>query len=777
MKAKQYTESNITESNIEQEPNFEPVLPVQPLAVQPAAPQLQSLPYVDEEGDEESAPKPKKAKIIPPLIGILLRKSWLIAIPTIAAGAAGFIFIPKSPIEFKGSFRLLVEPLSSEEQKAQPGALAGTGISQGLDYITQIEILKSPGMLSEVIKQIQKEYPVEEYELKSKLSIWQVDVGGFKGQTKLIEVFYQSETQKQTMFVLEKLANKYLQYSLNERKTRINSGVGFIDEQIPELEEQVNGLQDRLQVLQQKYNLTDIGVLAEELASQRSKLKGQKFQTEQELSQQKALYANLQRMVGLTTNEAMAALALTERIRYQELLTRLQQIEAQIATESVRFKEDNPVIQVLREEQQNISELLRQEAEVTLGERLSNIEDNPQVMSFQNDSRQARIVQLVDTLTQINILEVRKRVLEQEEQLLFQQTREFPAIARQYQELQNQLQIAQNNLYRLLENREKLRIEAAQKEVPWELVAKPDLIRHPITGEIMPVYGESRKKLLLMAAIAGLGLGAGAALLIDISRNIFFTSEDIADLIPFPFLGVIPRDGGMKTLALSSDEDSSIKLTHSAEESELAGQSVRGCSDDPEFLESFSLLFAKIRFLAADLPIRSLTISSAQVGDGKSIIALHLAQTAALMGQRVLLVDANLRRPALHRMLDIPNVKGLGELLTDKVSPQEMISRSPLADRLSVLTSGVPRPDAAKLLAAPRMRYLMEELESMFDLVIYDSAHLHNLVDTNFLASHTDGILMVVAPNKTKRSAVTQVLNDLTNFNLEVLGTVANCFK
>ena len=349
--------------------------------------------------------------------------------------------------------------------------------------------------------------------------------------------------------------------------------------------------------------------MPQNLANQRTVLKKQKFQTDQELSQQRVLYANLQRSLGITTSEVREAFALTQRTRYQELLVSLQQVEAQIASESIRFKEDSPVIEVLRQRQQSILESLTQEVQITLGEKIANIENNPQLLWLPNETRQSRIVQLVNLQTQIDILNVRKQVLEKEQQLLFQQTRDFPSIAREYQQLQNQLQIAQNNLYRFLENREKLRIEAAQEEVPWELVSEPDFLREE-TGEILSIYGESRKKQLLMAAIAGLGLGAGSALLIDISRNIFFTSKDIEDLIPVPMLGMIPRDGGMKTLAMSSDDSSSFKLASSSEEAELAGQAVGGYSQDPEFLEAFSLMSAKIRFMAADCPIRSLTISS-----------------------------------------------------------------------------------------------------------------------------------------------------------------------
>ncbi len=779
MEAKQYTDNQIEPAQ-----DFEQLSPIQPVA-----PQLPpSLPYIDDEVDPENAPKPKKANIIPPLIRILLRKGWLGLIPAILLGGLAFKFVPSPPLGFRGSFRLLVEPLTSEGARSEPGALAGTNRiagAPGLDYVTQLQILQSPQILDAILKQVQTKYPdFQKFQLRQGMVVQQVVVGrnARDGATKLIEVVYQDtqlptegqkKTQERVLFVLDAIADKYLQYSLDERRSRISEGVKFIDEQLPGLEEEMNRIQNQIQELQQKYNLTDLSVLASELAGQRSTLNGQLFEVNQLLAEQRTLYLSLKQSLGITTNnEAVEEFTLIQRTRYQDLLVRLQAVETQIATELVRFKEENPVISVLREEQQNILAALRAEAQTALGEKLTGAESNPQLLGLPNQVRQGRIVQIVDTLTQIDILEVRKRVLEQEQLILQQRTRDFPEISRRYNQLQNKLQITNQTFYQLLENRQKLLVEAAQKEVPWQVVSQPDLPRFP-DGSVIPIYGESRKKLLLMAIIAGLGLGLGVVLLIDIARNIFFTPQDIDDLVPFPLLGIIPRDRGVTKLAMSSEDTSSLSLTNSGAASDT-NQPVGGYSDNPEFLEAFSLLFAKLRFLAADFPIRSLTIASAQVGDGKSTIALHLAQTAALMGQRVLLVDANLRRPALHLMLDIPNFKGLSDLLIDKLPPKEMISRSPLADNLFVLTAGAPTPVAPKLLASPQMRYLMEELESMFDLVIYDTAHLLELVDTNFLAEHTDGILMVVAVKKTKLSAVNQVINDLKNFNLSVLGTIAN---
>ena len=97
-----------------------------------------------------------------------------------------------------------------------------------------------------------------------------------------------------------------------------------------------------------------------------------------------------------------------------------------------------------------------------------------------------------------------------------------------------------------------------------------------------------------------------------------------------------------------------------------------------EFIEAFDSLYTNIRFLSSNRTISSLAIGSATVGEGKSTVALNLAHVAALAGQRVLLVDANLHSPSLHKLLELPNVKGLSNFLDNKNEPDEIIQRSHL---------------------------------------------------------------------------------------------------
>jgi succinoglycan biosynthesis transport protein ExoP len=169
-----------------------------------------------------------------------------------------------------------------------------------------------------------------------------------------------------------------------------------------------------------------------------------------------------------------------------------------------------------------------------------------------------------------------------------------------------------------------------------------------------------------------------------------------------------------------------------------------------------------------------LAVGSATVGEGKSTVALNLAHVAALAGQRVLLVDANLHSPSLHLLLGLPNVNGLSNLLDNKNEPNEIIQRSHLADNLFVLTAGLPIPGVARRLASSGMQYLMDELHATFDLVIYDTPPLVDSKDANYLAARTDGILMVVAIRQVKFSVVKTVFSQLENFGIPCLGTVAN---
>jgi capsular exopolysaccharide synthesis family protein len=193
------------------------------------------------------------------------------------------------------------------------------------------------------------------------------------------------------------------------------------------------------------------------------------------------------------------------------------------------------------------------------------------------------------------------------------------------------------------------------------------------------------------------------------------------------------------------------------------------------FLEAFRSLHTNISFLGSDTPIRSLVISSATPGDGKSTVSSYLAQAAASMGESVLLVDADMRRPRIDSVLGLENELGLSNILATDVNPRQAIQTVPGWENLSVLTAGHPLPpDPTRLLGSQKMHELIDYFEGEFDLVIYDTPPVLGLADGRLVSAHTAGLILVIGMAKTDRAIVKETLDLLKLSLTNVLGVVAN---
>ncbi|NEP63384.1 MAG: CpsD/CapB family tyrosine-protein kinase [Symploca sp. SIO2G7] len=193
-----------------------------------------------------------------------------------------------------------------------------------------------------------------------------------------------------------------------------------------------------------------------------------------------------------------------------------------------------------------------------------------------------------------------------------------------------------------------------------------------------------------------------------------------------------------------------------------------------QFLESMRLLQTNLLLMGADRPIQSVIISSSMPGEGKSTVARHLAQTAATMGKRVLLIDADLRRPTIHQRLGIKNHKGLSDLLSGIATVGDVLQKAmPFVDFYAITAGSVP-PDPVKLLSSKRMRILMKRLEKEFDLIVYDTPPLVGLADATLIAPHTDGLILVSRVNICDRNVLEHAMDNIRFTNIPVLGLVTN---
>jgi capsular exopolysaccharide synthesis family protein len=196
-------------------------------------------------------------------------------------------------------------------------------------------------------------------------------------------------------------------------------------------------------------------------------------------------------------------------------------------------------------------------------------------------------------------------------------------------------------------------------------------------------------------------------------------------------------------------------------------------------IEAFRNLRTSLIWSDGGEALKTLVVTSAAPGEGKTLTAANLAVTLAYDGLRVLLVDCDIRRPRVHGMFRLPRSPGLMELLTSADASGNPAGR-PRAIRetsitgLSVLPCGALPSNAAQLLSGTRMRALLQELREEYDIIVLDTPPVLATADAGIVASLTDGVLLVVRAGTTDRNAAQRACQQLANVGARVIGTVLN---
>lgn len=190
--------------------------------------------------------------------------------------------------------------------------------------------------------------------------------------------------------------------------------------------------------------------------------------------------------------------------------------------------------------------------------------------------------------------------------------------------------------------------------------------------------------------------------------------------------------------------------------------------------EGYRSLRANIEFAAVDNPVRTLLVTSSSPDEGKTVIACNLAVAFAQAGRRVLLVDADLRRPGVHQVFDLQNSQGLTTLLRRDEVGVDTIAQATEQDNLRVVTTGPLPPNPAELLGSQRMRAVLDRLADGSDLIVLDSPPLQAVADAAILSSFADGTLLVIDASRSKRRAVRRGREALARADAKVLGAVLN---
>jgi succinoglycan biosynthesis transport protein ExoP len=286
----------------------------------------------------------------------------------------------------------------------------------------------------------------------------------------------------------------------------------------------------------------------------------------------------------------------------------------------------------------------------------------------------------------------------------------------------------------------RLNTESMESAMPQQSAA----IRDPAEPSLFP----SRPKIvlnLILSACAGVMLGVGLAFFLEYLDTSVKTMADVEKVLELPVLGLIPKGTRLLT---NIDEDSADA-------------------------EAYRILSTNLEFRGNDVVARTISVVSGGPSEGKSTTTCNLAITFAAAGQRALIVDADMRRPSQHRLLELANRTGLSDYLAGSAELGAVIQPTSVAN-LYFLPSGSKRVNVLSLLKSERMHGLTEALKNEFDVILFDCTPMLGISDAGVVASLVDAILLVVQPGRFPRSMLLRVKNALNDLGATVLGVVLN---
>ncbi|WP_017293437.1 GumC family protein [Geminocystis herdmanii] len=703
----------------------------------------------------------------------VLKRRWLIfLVMTLGVtSGVGYWTYQLSPI-YQGKFLLLIEKPQDQNNTNTnnniniDGTLSPTSPGT-VDYNTEVEILGSPSVLVPILEEVAIEYPdiFDDINLPNNenLSIKQLE------NTKIIEVAFKNQNPEKIKFVLDKIADSYLTKNLGDNENNVNEGLKFVRNQVPQLEKKVVSLETQLQNLRQEHKFIDPQAKSTELTQQLIAIEQEYLSAQINLKQANASYENLEKQLNLTLEQAIAVNDLNQSKQYQSLSKELQDLEIEIATKSAVFTDISPQMITLNEKKANLVKLLEEERKKVLSQHSGKINNQQSInLSSPNEIRTKLTEQMLLKGNEIKMLETKIENLKIALDDVNDRISKMPTITRKYTDLQRELQANADSLKRFLETREKLELENAQNIVNWRVISPPSVKEEPV----YPVPLNN----LMMGLLGGLIAGTITASIIDLLDGKIYSLSQLKEVTIYPVLGQIPwhknsvKDVMGKVLPSFNTESSVGWMSKTSQPQEYTSS---------DWIESFRNFLTNIDSLNSNSVVNSLVISSPNSMEGKSTISLNLAQTAVAMGRKVLLIDADLRLPQLHRLLGIENNQGLSEVLSSELKLESVMQQVPSWDNLSVITAGNVSDDPTKLLYSQKMQEIVKLLNNCqtFDLIIYDSPSLLGFIDAKIIAPNTNGLILVMRLGRSDRNKLRIVTDQLKISRVPLLGIVANGIK
>lgn len=508
-----------------------------------------------------------------------------------------------------------------------------------------------------------------------------------------------------------------------------DSAVRFLQQQLPDAEQHMRVAQIALSAYQQQTGLADLPAQTQSLITSAAALDAKRQQVELDGRLAAASLQTVQAELAQTPATVVGTESIAANPVAAQLQTQISTLQGQLTAARQQYTENYPTVIALRAQ---LAQAQRQFAALPR-QVLSGTSNVP------NPLHQQLAQQAAQLQANVAAAQAQTQTLQQQAAQSKPALAALPEQSRRITDLQRQAKSTQN-VY-----------DALQSRYQNALISKTTAISDvTITQAADPANVAVKPNLklnLLLGFVVGLALAVSAVLIAEFFDDRFRSEDDVKERLSLPVLATIPQLG-----ALSGKDSEWVK---------------------PLSVEAFYQLVASLRY-SSTTPPRTIAFTSPNQGDGKSTVAVNTAISLGLMKARVLVIDADLRRPTIHQKLNLANERGLTDVLVGIAALADVIKPTDHPG-VSALTSGRSAPNPVGLLQSADFDRLLQQARERFDFVIVDGPALRSIVDGVILGVKTEGTVLVISAQQSEGRAVQAALAKLRGARaINLLGVVLN---
>jgi capsular exopolysaccharide synthesis family protein len=634
-------------------------------------------------------------------------------------------------------------------------------------YPTQARVLRSRDLAQRVVKQLRLwEHPYftggpkleptdPNLENLSGAVLGMLQVSQIRN-TQLMEVRFTTADPKLSADLANALAQQFMTFNSERESNLARNTAGFIREQVEKIQQEIQEKERLLQDYSQREDLVMVDEKEVIVMKQLDHLNSEVTEARAAKAAAEARYR------AMASSDPGSLLEVQSHATVAALRQEQAALEREVAVLASKFKDDWPELKRAKESLQEVRGKLEKEQRVVA---------RKVVASAEREYREAR---------------EREALLAREANSQKGEAQELNKLTTDYNEIKAQIDNQRAMLQQLLRKQSETGLTAElgeQQPVNVRVVEAALVPRGP--------NGPGLRRSLFLGTVVGLGLALGLAFFLDYWETNIYTIDDLRRHVPLPYLGMVPRlDGGsdamwndlsVKSLAAEESETgrrrrSTKKLSTTRTALALAHRKVASRSKDDVSVvaERFKFLRGSLLLSKPGRPPQVVLVTGPDKNAGKTFVACNLAMSLTDLDKKVLIIDADLRNPQLHKIFRFRNRRGLSNVLSGQEALQNGCIVSTPIPNFYALLAGPPSPTPAELLGSKKMEETLAECTRHFDYVVLDSAPLLPVFDSHYLTVKCDANVLVVRSGQTSRNAVKQSLDLIERVGGKVTGVVLN---